>query len=211
MESGHSTEDQVTREEQEQNSLIVAYERAANALREMDPNVVCGRTGATFNDGVFCVEFLGTSRAIHMPDARFEPAEGPRIVEVLVLHYLTTTGNQSTRGDYLSFGAIPGAMFYLPSFRKRALLKLLQAFGDEPGSLGPAAATLGGGAWATGEFAWVIPVFPRIEIVCQIFPGDDEFPAEANILFPDTIVNFLPIEDIAFLGGYVTGVLIRAK
>jgi hypothetical protein len=33
--------------------------------------------------------------------------------------------------------------------------------------------------------------------------GDEEFPAEANILFDDAIVNFLPLEDVAVLAGLI--------
>ena len=73
-----------------------------------------------------------------------------------------------------------------------------------------AAAALGGQKWTTGDHSSVIPVFPRIDVVVQIYEGDDEFPAEANILFSDNIVNFLPVEDTAFLGGWVVSALVRA-
>jgi hypothetical protein len=33
--------------------------------------------------------------------------------------------------------------------------------------------------------------------------GDEEFPAAANILFRDEIVNFLPLEDVAVLAGLI--------
>jgi len=53
-------------------------------------------------------------------------------------------------------------------------------------------------------------VFPRVEAVVVLFKGDEEFPPEANILYKDDIVNFLPLEDVAVLSGLVAGRLKRA-
>ena len=39
---------------------------------------------------------------------------------------------------------------------------------------------------------------------------DEEFAAEANILFSGEIVNFLPLEDVAVLAGLIATRLARA-
>jgi len=36
-----------------------------------------------------------------------------------------------------------------------------------------------------------------------LYTGDEEFPAEANILFNDEIGNFLSLEDVAVLAGSI--------
>ena len=40
--------------------------------------------------------------------------------------------------------------------------------------------------------------------------GDEEFPAEVNLLFSDRIAAFLPLEDVAVLAGLVATRLTRA-
>ncbi|MEE8440539.1 MAG: DUF3786 domain-containing protein, partial [Spirochaetia bacterium] len=106
---------------------------------------------------------------------------------------------------------IPNGMFYFKSFKRRALDKLVGKFGKEPETLITAGAVFSGREWTTGDYSSIIPVFPKVEMVVQIHEADDEFPAEANILFSDNIVNFLPVEDTAFLGGYVVGALGDAR
>lgn len=196
---------------QEENSLLTAHANAAALLGDEQPRVVCKRTGALFGDDEYRVEFMGRMYRIGMPGAVFAEPRDITIVEVLLLHYLTTTGNHPAHGDAAGFASIPGAMFYFPSFKRRALDRLISAFGARPDDLGRAAISLGGSRWSTGEYSWSIPVFPRIDVICQIFPGDDEFPPDANLLFTDAVSNLLPIEDTAFLGGYVVGRIIKAS
>ena len=201
----------ISRSAQKENSLTVAYNKAAALLRDEAPLAVCQRTGAVYDNSSYRVPFLGTTYTIHMPDVRFDSSDNLTIVEVLILHYLTTTGTVPVKGEFVSFSGLPGAMFYFPSFRNRALLGLVHTFGSQPAALAKAAETLGGQRWHTGEHAWVLPVLPRVDIVCTVYPADDEFPAEANMLFSDSISNFLPVEDTAFLGGFVVGMLTRAS
>ncbi len=204
-------EARVSHERQNENSLLVAYGRAAEILKEADPAVVCRKTGATFEDGKYSVTFLGTPYDISMPEVSFVSESIPTIVEVLILHYLTTAENNPVKGEFVGFSGIPNGMFYFKSFKRRALDKLVGKFRKEPEMLVEAGAALAGKEWTAGDYSSIIPVFPKIDMVVQINEADDEFPAEANILFSDNIVNFLPVEDTAFLGGYVVGALVDAR
>ena len=194
---------------QKENSLLVAYTRAAEILKGANPDAICRRTGATYEDGTYGITFLGAVYEIRLPDVVFTREGTPTIVEVLILHYLTTAENKPAGGEFISFSNIPNGMFYFKSFKQRALDKLVSKFGKKPEQLVAAAAVLGGTTWTAGEYSFIIPVFPKVNLVVQLFEADDEFPAEANILFSDNIVNFLPVEDTAFLGGYLVGALAR--
>ena len=195
---------------QKENSLLVAYKKAAEILRGAPPQRICSKTGARFGDGAYRITFLGSVHEVSVPDVRFTGPGLPTIAEVLILHYLTHPGEASIKGEFVSFSSIPNGMFYFTSFRQRALDKLVSSFAAEPGRLLQAAAKLGGTKWNTGEYSCIVPIFPKIDMVCQIFPADDEFPADANILYSDNVVNFLPAEDTAFLGGYLVGALARS-
>jgi len=195
---------------QKENSLLVAYEKAAAILKKSQPPALCRKTGAVFGNGSYKIAFLGTSYEISMPETKFSLPEVPEIVQVLILHYLTSTGNKPVKGEYISFNGIPGGMFYFKSFQQRALDKLIVNFQKNPEKLLEAGSKLGGKKWTTGDYSVIIPIFPKIDMVVQIFTADDEFPAEANILYSDNTVNFLPAEDAAFLGGYLAGTLSAA-
>jgi hypothetical protein len=53
-------------------------------------------------------------------------------------------------------------------------------------------------------------LFPRVPVVAVVHAADEEFPAEAKILFKSSIQSFFNTEDIAVIGGLVAGRLIRA-
>ena len=195
---------------QKENSLLVAYNKAAQILKKEEPGVICRKTGSIFGKGRYKITFLGTIYEISMPEVRFITEGVPTIVEVLILHYLTTMKDKPVRGEFVSFNNIPNGMFYFKAFQQRALDKLISNFEKKPGKLVTAGALLGGKKWTTGDYSSIIPVFPKIDLVVQIYKADDEFPTEANILFSDNIVNFLPAEDTAFLGGYLVRALVDA-
>ena len=45
----------------------------------------------------------------------------------------------------------------------------------------------------------------------MLHAGDEEFPAEANILFDDAIINFLTLEDVAVLAGLIATRLAKSS
>ncbi len=190
---------------QKENSLLTAYTRAAQILRIEQSSEICRKTGAVFENSIYKINFIGTDYEIIMPEVRFITPGTITIIEVLILHYLTATDRQTVNGDFISFKGIPGGMFYFKSFQQRVLNKLIENFKDTPENLLKAGEAIGGKKWGIGDYSVAIQVFPRIEMVVQLFPADDEFPPDANILFSDSIVNFLPAEDAAFLGGYLVG------
>jgi hypothetical protein len=192
---------------QKRNSLLVAYKKAAILLKKAQPEVICRKTGAVFEKGAYNINFLSKLYEISMPEVQFITQATPTIVEVLILHYLISEEDTPVKGEFISFRGIPGGMFYFKSFQQRALDKLISILGDSPEKLISAGTALGGKKWSAGDYSVVIPVFPKIDMVAQIYKADDEFPAAANILYSDNITNFLPAEDAAFLGSYFVGAI----
>jgi hypothetical protein len=76
--------------------------------------------------------------------------------------------------------------------------------------LSVAAARIGGESWQEGDAAARFRLFPKIDAVVVAYDGDEEFPADVSILYSNTIVNFLSLEDVAVLGGDIAGRLTRA-
>lgn len=200
---------EVTKEDQKNNSLLVAYEKAAERLRGLDPDDLCDRTGAQFDGSAFTVRFIDRLYKIRMPEVEFADADTILIVQVLILHYLTGEGDECDSREMVNFSSIPGGMFYFESFRRRVLDKLIRDFGEDPVQIVEAAEKLGGGKWDDSSSSALIHLFPRIDGVIQVYPEDDEFPAAAHFLFSRSISSFLPVEDIAFVGNYAAGMLSR--
>ena len=54
-----------------------------------------------------------------------------------------------------------------------------------------------------GDASFRIDILPKVGGLVVLHAGDEELPAEANILFDDEIVNYLPLEDVAVLAGLI--------
>jgi len=202
--------DNTTASKQLDNSLLTAYDKAAEILRNTDPEIICIKTGATYSDSSFMVTFLGSDYTINMPQVSFKEQDALLILQVMILHYFTAAGDETIESKLVSFSSLKGGMFYYHSFKQRVLSKLTSLFVRDEAKLISVVETLGRGQWTGSNYSSKISIFPKLDLLIQLFPGDDEFPSSVNVLFSDNIVNYLPIEDIAFLGGYVLKTLERA-
>jgi len=116
--------------------------------------------------------------------------------ELLMLHYLAGAKELEPSGKMIGFGQIPEARSYEPVFKVRTVGRLVAAFGESPEKLVDAARPLGGVLGDAGDVSVVLNVFPRVPITIVMWRGDDEFPADGNILFDGTVTEHMPVEDI---------------
>jgi hypothetical protein len=161
---------------------------------------------AAAGEGLLRVPFLDRVYRLRHPGFEFsdeaDPArEVPLQEQVLLLHYLLAEGPRPATGDWVAYREIPGAGFYFSAFVRRAVDPLKQRFGRDPGAFTAAAARLGGVPAAAGDAGAEFRLLPRAAIQLILYTADDEFPAEAAILFERGIEALLPPEDLAWLAG----------
>ena len=152
--------------------------------------------------------FLDRSYRLSYPDFSFSDSESPAEAagkeiplqeQVLILHYLLGAGRSRLSGKWVAYREIPGAGFYFSVFAKRAIEPLKKVFGEQLESFHTAAAALSGTPIEAGDAGYQFSLFPKAPIQLILYRGDEEFPAEANILFDGGIVDQLSPEDAAWL------------
>jgi hypothetical protein len=209
----------------------LAFRKAGAALARSNLDAVCVRTGAVRNGRILSVSFFGRRVDIRVPDPRgpeesdvpppeLSPSDLPLVERILILHYLTGPGRpgaalpgggEAPASDRLvSFKNLPGAAFYADPYRKRGPGRIARRFGASAEEFERACSALGWGREHLGDRACSFEVFPRIRGVVVLHLGDEEFPAEAAILHNEGIADFLPLEDVAVLGGSIATRLTRA-
>lgn len=154
------------------------------------------------------VPFLNRLFRLSYPDFQFcdihAPGKGiPLQEQILILHYLQAARPSPPCGDWVAYREIPSAAFYYAAFLKRAVEPLKKVFGQNLAGLKLAAARLNGVAVEFGDAGFDFQVFPKVPVRLILHAGDDEFPAEATILFDRGIEGMLSPEDIAWLAGMV--------
>jgi hypothetical protein len=187
-----------------------SFNKAADLLRKSDPVHICGVCGTVISGTGILVPYFDKKYTIRLPEVTFDPPDLSIYEQILVLHYLTTMGENPAKGAFVSFKNLPGAFFYDSTYNKRGPAQILNKFGGNIDQLITAAEALGGEKAEYGDISVKLPVFPKIDAVVVLYHGDEEFPPEANILFRDDIINYLPIEDIAVLSGVMGSRLKKA-
>jgi hypothetical protein len=185
---------------------VAAKKMAVEKLASESVETIAARSGFEA-DGTdaFRVSFLGNSCRVSWPgfDFAVEGEAGKEIPiqeQVLILHYMLAPVGEPS-GNWVAYREIPGASFYFSAFVKRAVDPLKKVFGSDASLLEKTAGNLDGRAIDAGDAGFEFSVFPRVPIQLILWEGDEEFPAEANILFDDTIGDLLSPEDIAWLAG----------
>jgi hypothetical protein len=170
---------------------------------------ICQRTGlASQNANRFQIRFLDRLYGIDFPGFQFEDLETPdREIplqeQVLILHYMVGADPQRRPGDMIAYREIPGASFYFGPFVKRAINPLKEVFGRDLDAFHRACRALQGTPIDAGDAGYRFQVFPQIVLHYILWEGDEEFDAEANILFNESAGEMLSPEDGAWLAGMV--------
>jgi len=178
-----------------------------NAVAELNgaqnPAALAARCGASYTDDVYLLQYFGDSCSVTLPGCDFAPATLSLGERILILHYLTSDTRFEDAPPQATFESLPGGMFYYPTFRKRGPDRVIKDFGDHPSLLREIGETAGWTGGSTGDVSVIIPALPMIDITVALYKGDEEFPPEVNFLLRKDVTSFLPLEDVAVLGGIV--------
>jgi hypothetical protein len=185
---------------------------ALETLAQLDLDKCCinaGLLAETISPGKqrVTIPYVGRAYDLNVSDAKISFDEGARSLkisdQVVLLHYLITATGTPFQDKWITFREVPSGSFYYPAFLKRAVIPLVNCFGQTPELLERVAGLIGRVAELPGDRALEVRALPRVPVVLSLWKGDNEFPPEGNIFFDASISSYLPTEDIAYLAGAV--------
>ena len=185
---------------------------ALDTLSKLELERCCSNAGLSLDlesPGIKQVQipYLGDSYTLTVDKDTilFDDTSGPLKIpdQVLLLHYLITATGTPVADEWITFREVPSGPFYYAAFVKRAIVPLGKWFGGKPSILDGIAPVIGQVLPSPGDKALKIFALPRVPVVLSLWRGDEEFPAEANLYFDQSIASYLPTEDIAYLAGAV--------
>lgn len=158
---------------------------------------------ALAGDDCLVTPFYNRTYHLRAPEFVFDDANEPgRQIplqeQVLILHYIGADSLPAPTGRWIAYREIPGAAFYMAAFTKRAIDPLKNVFGANLEALSLAAGRLNGQPVAAGDAAFQFTVFPKIDVQVIVWQGDEEFSAEANVVFDAAAGQILSPEDAAW-------------
>lgn len=193
-------------------NLDVTLEEAENYFSNLDPAQVAEKSGAAYDNSKnsLTIPFVNNTFKVEHPSGKIRTEDdkpASQYLAIIILHYLVTANGTELTGKWVSYRHLPGGDIYMEPFRNRAIKPFLGTFGSRPDEFLKAASALGGYNPNIGGAGMVIPVLPRVPLCYVLWPGDEEIPSSANILFDEAASSYLPTEDYAHLPAIVNSML----
>lgn len=159
-------------------------------LAELEPEKVAENTGVIWTGTGYEIPWLGKNVALE---------DGSEEERIIWYHYLATHGPKEMRNKYLAYRQVPGAAIYNSNFIKRCVDPMVKTFANDLDAFMEIGAMLGGMPAELGDAAFTINVLPYLPVTHVLYEGDDEFPANGNILFDETAAEWLCAEDLVVI------------
>ena len=195
-----------------------AYELACEQLSRIDIGEQCRRSGAqcrlTGSAKSINIQYLNRSYLLTLPDIKISLVgnneEVPTRDKILILHYFNSAKGTPLANSLITLRELPEGGGYFPTFSNRTSQPLLNRFAKAPHLLVEAAEKLGGYRADYGDTAVTIDAFSHVPITIVMWQGDDELAPQINVVFDETISDYLHTEDIVVLCETITWRLVAS-
>ncbi len=151
-------------------------------------------------DGTLLLPYLGKIYAIQLSDGRIVPPEGASLSlydEMNIYTHLWYVKDEARlTGQWVPFEQLQNASVFGPAFRQGNLQPFAATFTGHLDKLRTALESLGGTPLSIGDVGYQLDIFPSIPMRVIFWEGDDEFPAQVNLLFDRSATDFIHVESI---------------
>ena len=195
--------------------LAPVVKEAQAKLRQIDRKVVAERSGATLDqDGNLRVECLHREYVIDHAEWTVRRVDDgtapPSLIQSLILTYLHTSDGTPPIDRWLGFRELPNGLFYAQAFQGYTGAELVRDLHGDTAVFKRASEELQGTPLVMGDAGYVFQVLPRLRLAVIMWSGDDEFPAQAQVLFPESAPHYLITDGLAILGSLLIGQIVKA-
>lgn len=99
-------------------------------------------------------------------------------------------------GNLVAFRQVKKVYPFEAAYRRTIIFRLQELFAGKTEELRKACEALGGTLLPQGDVGYVLPVFPFLNIAVLFWDKDEEFEAQANMLFDSEITEFMHEENV---------------
>lgn len=116
---------------------------------------------------------------------------------LFVMYYLLLPQDIKTSGEWISEKDLPGGTTFFRGPHRIPTETISGRFGNDLEALRECCQKLGGTAIGLGDASFRFDIAPDIPVAVVYWQGDEDFPAEAGLLYDRSIAKLLPL-DIVF-------------
>lgn len=198
-----------------QESMLRRLDELGAAVRRRPLQAVAAHAGAEpFSDGLR-LPYWGETVLLTWPGLQARRARDDQPLSTfdraMLLYYLSTADGAPMADRWIGFRELPDGAFYNRAFQGYSGDLLARAFGSDPGALVAAGRALGGAALpGLAPAAVALAPLPHVRLAAALWPGDEDFPAKASVLFDAAACHYMTTDGLALLGGGLARRLIKA-
>jgi hypothetical protein len=196
-------------------SMVRQIESLRGELAKEAPEMLADRCAGHFTEETILLPYWGQEVSIHWPGMEATLADGQpcsTFDTAMLLYYLHHADGALPADRWISYREIPGGAFYHQAFQGYSGNRISKAFGDDFTLFEAAARRLDGfKLTALAEHAFAFQPLPRIRLAAVLWPGDEDFPTRASVLFDAASHHYMTIDGLALLGSGLASRLVRAS
>ncbi len=195
--------------------LAPVVKEAQARLRMIDRAIIADRSGAEIDrDGNLRLEFMRRTYVIDQAEWTIKRADDDSapasLIQSLILTYLYRADGAVSLDRWMGFRELPDGLFYASAFQGYTGAELVRGLNGDVMLFKQASEKLQGVPLAIGDAGYAFQVLPRVKLAVVMWAGDDEFPAQAQVLFQVTAAQYLMTEALAIVGSLLIGQIVRA-
>lgn len=181
-----------------------ALSKAIEILKKSNPHDLAENSRCKYDEQNrhFLLNYCRNTYQVSYPggEVRQDSSNSVTVEErVLFLQYLVWSRGILPRREWVSFLELPGGEMHYAPFQRETFVPLVNKYGTKTDEF-IKRGNIYGEAMPAGDAAFIIPVFPCIEMAIILWEGDAEYPARANVLFDVNSSCHLPTASLYVLG-----------
>jgi hypothetical protein len=173
------------------------------ALAQMDPSDVCKRALCTHDKSLKCYTLpVWQDEYTLYPDSgkitsSATPTPLPEYFELFAVHYLLTAREIPSAGLWISEKDIPGGVTFFRGPHEIPTSLITERVNNSVEAFRTLCISRGGTPLDMADASFAFQITKRISVAVLYWSGDDEFPAEAKILYDGSLPQHFAL-DIVF-------------
>ena len=127
-----------------------------------------------------------------------EDGKSPGFDTVMIIYntFYYSAAHPVASGNLVAFRQVKRVYPFEAAYRRTIISRLQELFAGKTEELRKACEVLGGTLLPQGDVGYVLPVFPFLNIAVLFWDKDEEFEAQANMLFDSEITEFMHEENV---------------
>ncbi|MBI9090604.1 MAG: DUF3786 domain-containing protein [Desulfobacterium sp.] len=167
-------------------------------LAEKNPEDVCRRALCEYDKDKKCYTVFawGDEYKIYPGEYKIDrisnnPEPPHKYFNVFLVNYLLQSKDVRIYNEWISEKDIPGGMNFFSGPHEIPTNQITKRFGDDVESFKKHCEKLDGTLFDMADAAYIFRITPRIKVAVLYWRGDEDFPAEAKLLYDKSITDQL--------------------